>query len=139
MTTKAAGGKITGLLALTMEAQEALSVGDYVHVTGDYEVEIADGSKPVLGRVSVSNKTGRTNTAYTTAVGVARVPGDCTVEARGFYVVEETASGAISAGDAVAINASGAVVTDPGDNTLDVIGIALMGAADGGALDVLVR
>lgn len=143
MTTKAAGGKITGLLALTMEAQEATSLGDYVHIIGDYEVAIADGTKPVLGRVSVSNRKGRVSTAYSTSTANAIVPGDVTVEARGFYVTEEVASGVITAGDSVVVGATGqsvAAYDSVGGDTADqIIGIALMGAAIGGALDVLIN
>lgn len=108
MTTKTSGGKITGLLALTCEAQEATDVGDWVHLVGDYEVEIADGTKPVLGRVSVSNKQ-RVSTVMGTSVGNARVPGDVTVETPAFFVSRETAAETIVAGEEVARTASGFV------------------------------
>lgn len=137
MTTKTPGGKITGLLALTMEAQEALHVGDHCHIVGDYEVEKADGSKPVLGRCSVAN-TQRVNTAYSTTVGAPRVPGAVTVEARGFWVETATASGALAAGILVGID---------GDGKIDAVGagVAEYGLlltssdADGDPVDVLVR
>jgi hypothetical protein len=137
MATKTAKGKITGLLALTMEAQVATDVGDAVHVTGDYEVGLADGTKPVLGFVSVANK-GRVSTAMGTSVGNAVVPGDVTVEARGLMVRTIPAGGPFTAGVDVGINASGdLVVAGAGVAT---VGISLM--ASGGAgddVDVLVR
>lgn len=145
MVTKQAGGKITGLLALTMEAQVALSVGDFVHIVGDYEVALADGTKPVLGHASVSNRYGRESTAFTTATAQAVVPGSCTVEARGFYVKTTFADGAIAAGAAVVINATGGVRqyapgATPPDTPDQIFAIALTGAAAAGEqIDILVR
>lgn len=132
MTTKAPGGKITGLLALTFEAQEALNVRDPVHIIGDYEVERADGTRPIPGHVSVANK-GRDGRTYPASI----VPGDCTVEARGFYVMRAVSAGAIEAGLRVAVNAAGGYVE--GDGILEEIGTALTGT-DGAAdeFDILV-
>lgn len=112
MTTKSSGGKITGLLALTMEAQEALDVGDWVQVSDDYEVELADGTKPTLGKCSVSNKK-RINTQYGTSVGNPNVPGDVTIEALGLWVSTEVAAATIAAGDRVSISADGMVPYGP--------------------------
>lgn len=112
MTTKNFGGKITGLLALTCEAQEALEVGDWVQLVGGadsgYEVEKADGTKPVLGKVSVSNKK-RISTVMGTSVGNANVPGDVTVEAPGFFVSLEEAAEDVFPGDQIAVTADGMV------------------------------
>lgn len=105
MTTKSAGGKITGLLALTFEAQVAMEVGDPAMIVGDYEVGVADGSKPVVGFVSVAN-VGRNGPLYP----VPNVPGDVTVEARGFYVRRFTSGGAFAAGVDVGVNATGDLV-----------------------------
>ena len=137
MVTKSSKGRITGLLALTMEAQVAMDVGEFVAVTGDYEVGLADGTKPVLGHVSVSNKK-RVSTDMGTSVGNPNVPGAVTVEARGLYVKTHTAGGAFAAGAAVGIN---------GDNDLVIvgvgvaeIGIALMASTGAGdEVDILVR
>lgn len=137
MVTKQAGGKITGLLALTMEAQEAIRVGQFVHITGDYEVEVADGSRPVLGHVSVSNHNRRISDAYSTSVANPEVPGAVTVEARGFYVKESEAGGSIEAGTEVGIGGGGEVVA-AGDD-VSTFGIALTGADEGESLDILVR
>lgn len=135
MTTKAAGGKITGLLALTCEAQEALAVRDWVHLVGDYEVEKADGTKPVLGVVSVSNK-GR-NPA-TGAYPASIVPGDVTIEARGFYVSVLVSGGAIDAGEPVGYD--GTAVVQVVDGAINQIGVALTGTVGAGEdLDVLVN
>jgi hypothetical protein len=94
VTTKITGGKVTGLLALTVEAQAGLEIGDAVHLTGPYEVNLADGTKPVLGTVSAANKK-RSGSSFP----VANTPGDCTVEARGLFVATSTAgAGGITAG-----------------------------------------
>lgn len=146
MTTKASGGKITGLLALTMEAQVALTTGQWVHVTGDYAVNLADGSRPVLGHVSVANTRRESDPNYT-RYPVSEVPGDVTVEARGLYVKETAAAGVIAAGAWVVVAADNRVraydpTAAPGaaDTADEIIGIALTGAAAAGDLiDVLVR
>lgn len=107
MTTKKAKGRITGLLALTFESSTALAVGDPVHVTGDYTVAKADGTKFVVGHVSVANvKRDGTTAQYP----VAKTPGDVTVEARGFEVRVGTAAATIAAGDEVAYTTGGALV-----------------------------
>ena len=108
MTTKTFGGKITGLLALTVEAQEALEIGDWVQLSGDYEVEKADGTKPVLGKVSVTNKK-RVSSVMGTSVGNANVPGDVTVETPAFFVSREIAAETVVAGEEIALTASGLV------------------------------
>lgn len=137
MTTKRSGGKITGLLALGMEAQVALDVGDFVHITGDYEVGLANGSKPVLGHCSVSNKK-RTSSVMGTSVGNPKVPGDVTIEARGFYVKTEITGGAFAAGVEVGVGAGNTVVA-AGANVA-TIGIALMASSGpGDDVDILVR
>jgi hypothetical protein len=134
MTTKAAGGKITGLIALTLEAQSALEVGDPVMVTGDYECDLADGSQPIVGIVSVRNVGRGANGAYPVAV----TPGDVTVEARGWLVVTKLSGGAITAGTGVGINATGDLVAD--GTGVAHLGIALMGATGAGTkIDVLVN
>lgn len=137
MTTKTAKGKITGLLALTMEAQVATDIGDPVHIVGDYEVEIADGTKPVLGFVSVSNKQ-RISTSMSTSVGNAKVPGDVTVEARGLMVRTIPSGGAFAAGAEVGIDINGDLVAAGAG--VATVGISLMAAAGAGEdVDVLVN
>jgi hypothetical protein len=136
MTTKQSGGKITGILALTMEATVGLDVGDFVHVNGDYTVTIADGTKAILGRCSVSNKK-RVNTPMSTTVGVDRVPGDVTIEARGLSVETMVSGAAIPAGSPVGIAAN--VVTVCAPDAINKVGTALMAAtAAGQSIDVLV-
>lgn len=144
MTTKAAGGKITGLLALTLEAQSALNVGDPVHMVGDYMCDKADGTLPVVGFVSVRNVrrgTWNANQASNQAglYPVANVPGDVTVETPGFMVLPLVAGGAITAGHRVGVTAAGAIV-DVGNSAAaipagtTVIGVALEGATGVGVL-----
>lgn len=137
MVTKAPKGKITGLLALTMEAQVALDVGDFVAITGDYEVGLADGTKPVLGHCSVSNKK-RVSNVMSTEVGVPNVPGAVTIEARGLYVQPVLAGGAFAAGVEVGIGAENTVVAAGAG--VATIGISLMAStAEGDEVDILVR
>jgi hypothetical protein len=136
MTTKRSGGRITGRLALTCEAATALQIGDYVHLVGDYTVGIADGSKPVLGHVSVRNVK-RTSTATTDSFPVGAPGEDVTVEARGFDVHIAVASAAIAAGAPVGVSGTGALVAvAPG--AASQVGIALTAAtAAGQRVDVL--
>lgn len=123
MTTKKAGGRITGLLALTCEASVALQVGDFVHLSGDYEVALADGTKPVLGTVSVRNVK-RTSTPTSTDFPVGNPGGDVTVEARGVMVVTRVAGGAIPAGSRVKVDGTSALVAAAAGDAAQV-GIAL--------------
>lgn len=133
MTTKNEGGKITGLLALSMEAEVALDVGDPVMGSGDYECVLNDGTKRVIGHVSVANK----EPVRGVANRPAQVPGPVTVEARGLYVRTVLSGGAIAAGASVGYNATG----DPVAVALGAAsecGVALTGAAGAGEkIDVL--
>jgi hypothetical protein len=133
MTTKTAGGRITGLLALSMEAQDAFEVGDAVIVTGDYEVDVPDGSSPILGHVSVANKT----PTHGVATRAPEVPGPVTVEAIGFYVRKCVAGGTIAAGAAVGYDNAG-VLKAAGSGVV-TCGLALMGGALNDEIDVLFR
>ncbi len=110
MTTKNFGGKITGLLALTLEAQFAAEIGDWVELSDDYEVVKATGTKPILGKVSVANKK-RISSTMGSSVGNPSVPGDVTVEAPGFFVSLETADETIAPGDQIAVIAGSKMVT----------------------------
>lgn len=132
MTTKSAGAKITGLLALTFESEVALNVKDPVHVTANYTVAKADGTKPVIGIVSVANKGRGADGAYP----VPKVPGDITAEVPGFSVLRLVSGGAIPAGVEVGIGAAGTlVVAGAGVRT---IGVSLTSTAGAGAdIDVL--
>lgn len=133
MTTKTSGGKITGLVALTCEAQVNLAVGDFVHLTGPYEVALADGSKPVLGYVSVKNAL-RTGSLPSDP----QTPGDVTVEARGVGVKKHLSGGAFAAGAEVGIGAAGALLA--AGVGVASIGIALIGATGAGqSVDVLIQ
>lgn len=136
MTTKGAGGRITGLLALTLEAQVALEKGDPVMITGDYECGLANGTKPMMGTVSVANK----EPVRGVATRPAQVPGDVTVEARCFYVRTLIAAGAIAAGVGFRHAAAGAIVAVAADAVglaARIDGIVLSGASGAGeAIDV---
>lgn len=117
---------------LTCVGTTLLSVGDWVEVVDEYEVDIPTtrGSLSVVGYIIVANS----------AIGE-----DVTVAGRGNSVEEFTAGGAIDAGDPVVINDEGEVVAyDPtsspgsGDSCCSIVGIALTSAADGSELDVMV-
>jgi hypothetical protein len=139
MTTTNSGGKITGLLALTCTTDQALNIGDFVSVVGDYQVALATGAKPVLGHVSVKNVRRDLGTqTHGSTFPVADTPGgQVTVEARGLYVKEHAAGAAITAGAAVGIGAAGALL--PVGAGVTPLGIALNGAAAAGVfIDVLV-
>jgi hypothetical protein len=134
MTTKTKGGAITGLLALTVEAQVAMNVGDAVHVTGPYEVGLANGTKPVLGVVSVANKAPQ----FGTTVRGALVPGVVTVEARGFFVRTTLVAGIITAGQGITYAAAGVVAVGTAGAGTEVVGIALTAStAAGQTIDIL--
>lgn len=133
MTTKTSGGKITGLLALTVEAQEALDVGDVVMITGDYEVGLSDGSG-ILGKVSVSNK-GRVSTVMGTSVGNPVVPGDVTVEVPAWFVSTMELGATLAAGAEVGTS-DGKTLVAVGAGVAR-IGVLLTGGDDGDDADVL--
>lgn len=134
MTTKTSGGRITGLIALSMEAEVALQVGDAVMGSGDYECILATNAKAVIGHVSVANK----EPVRGVATRPAQVPGPCTVEARGFYVRKVTAGGVIAGGDSVGYDATGALVA-VALGAANQCGIALTGGAAAAKIDVLFR
>jgi hypothetical protein len=135
--TKTYGGRITGHLALTVQATVALQEGDDVMLTGDYTVGLADGSKPSIGHVSVRNVK-RVATATTDEFPVGNPGGDVTVEALGLNVRVKTSGGAITAGHYVNVNGAGALVDGGVARTVATVGIALIGAtAAGQPIDVL--
>lgn len=135
MTTHRSGGKITGLLALTVDSTVALQVGDPVHIVGDYQVALADGTKRTLGTVGVRNvkRVGRDYPVADTG------PGELTVEAHGLYVRTVTSAGAIAAGAPVGLNGSGGYVAVAAGH-ISECGIALQPAAGAAVkIDVLFR
>jgi len=144
VTTKTPGGKITGLLALTLDTGVAYSanVGDWVELSADYTVVQATGTKQVLGRVSVKNVK-RTSSATSTTYPVGNPGGQVTVEVPGFAVHQVTADATIVAGDIVVIGAAGTVrpITTGvvPSATEKVIGIALTGATATNSFDLLHR
>lgn len=134
MTTKRSGGRITGLLALTLEAQVALNVGDPVHVTGTYECALGDGTKPIVGHVSVANK----KPQFGAATRDPEIPGEVTVEALGFYVRTVVSGGAFGAGVGVGYGAAGLVAAGAGPPVVPQVGVSLMAStAAGQKVDVL--
>jgi hypothetical protein len=138
MATKRAGGRITGHIALTCEADVALQIGDYVHLTGPYTVGIADGTKPVLGHVSVRNVK-RTQTATSDTFPVGAPGQDVTVEARGFDVHTKVSAGVFAAGDPVGASGTGGLVGVAIDSPA-FVGIALTDStAAGQQVDVLMK
>lgn len=131
MTTKTAGGRINSRMGLTFEATVALEIGDKVEVSNDYTVIKATGTKPVIGRVTVANKT-----RVAGAFPVNQVPGDVTVDVRGSMVSKETAFGALTAGTEVGFDADGRVKAAGAG--VATVGVALMTVTtQGDAIDIL--
>jgi hypothetical protein len=127
MTTTSSGGKITGLLALTFATDVALNVGDFVHVVGAYKVAAADGTKPIIGHVSVRSVIRQNVSGVSTSFPVATTTGgQVTVEVYGFGVKQHSSGAAITAGALVGINSSGALV--PAGTSIANVGVALTAA-----------
>jgi hypothetical protein len=139
MTTKASGGTIPAVIGLTLEANYAAAVGDPVMGgPGDFQVVKADGSKPVIGYVSKRN-VGRGTFAggNAGAYPVAVVPGDVTVESRGFARKDFTVAVVFAVGADVGINAAGQLA--PTGAGVAHIGIALQAGVVGQQCDVLIN
>ena len=137
MTTTAAGGKITGLLALTCDAAAGvtLAVGDWVEVTAAYTVnKQTSGTKPVIGVVTVGNVK-RSGGAYP----VANPGGQVTVDVSGFMVRTVKSAGAVTVGTLVGIAQASQKLAAAGAGVA-TIGVALTAAtAVDQDVDVLVR
>lgn len=103
MATKTAGGQTTHAksLGLTFEAQVAMEVGDGVRITGPYECNKPDGVAAIIGVVKVANKK-HSGGVFPSA----QVPGDVTVEVRGYTVETLKSAVAITAGAEVGYNAA---------------------------------
>lgn len=137
MTTKTTGNKITGIMALTVEAQVAMTKGAPVMITGPYEVGLCDGTKPCIGFVSVVNVKRSTAAGSMGFYPVSNAPGDVTVEARGLQVQTFTAAVATAAGVAVGINGAQKVVVDGAG--VSHIGVTLTSTSGNNqSIDVLV-
>jgi len=131
MTTTSAGGKITGFIALTFSTDEVLAEGDPVHVVGDYEVAKADGTKAIVGYVSVPSYTRGPS-------GLTAAAGQVTVEAIGFSVMTVNSGAAIAAGAEVGVGAAKKYVTSAASTAR--IGVALTAASGASQkIDVLVQ
>jgi hypothetical protein len=131
MTTTAPGGVIPFDITLTFTGLTALNINDPVMVVGDYEVDLADGTKPTVGAVEVPNVR-RQGGVYP----VANPGGEVTCGVRGHGVKTVTAAGAIAAGARVRATAAGYVAAVIGDE--GQVGIALTAAgAAGDSFDLL--
>lgn len=123
MTTKTAGGRISARIALTLEAQAALNVGDPVSISGPYECVKAVTGDKFAGVVSVANRKRGASGAYPTN----EVPGEVTVESPFSAVVTVVAgTGGVTAGDPIFLDAAGAYGNAAGLTEVGAaIGIAL--------------
>ena len=137
MTTTSTKGRITGMFALTLAADVALAEGDPVHIDGPYHCTLSDGSKPVVGHVSVRSVK-RVVDAISSTFPVQNTTGSqVTVEARGLMVVTRLAGAAVAAGVGVGFNNTGALVADGAG--VAHYGVALTATtAAGQEIDVLV-
>lgn len=133
MTDKNYGGVISSRIALTMEAQSALDIGDPVSVVGPYECDAADSGATFVGVVTKSNKR-RAGNVHNEDV----VPGDVTVECPGSMVLTVVAEVDIDAGEVVHLSATAGFVP-AGDATAvgQRVGLALTSATATNKLDVL--
>ena len=118
MTTAKPGGVIPFDISLTFTGTSALNMNDPVMVTGDYTVDLADGTKPTVGAVEVPNVI-RQGGVYP----IANPGGEVTVGVRGHGVKTVVAAGAIPAGSRVKVTGAGYVVAAIGDE--GQVGIAL--------------
>jgi len=134
MTTKTAGGRISARVALTLEAQVAIDVGQPVSITGPYECGIAASGDTFAGVVSVANVKRGASGAYPTD----DAPGEVTVESPFSAVVTVVAgTGGVTAGDPIFVNASGAFGNAAGITEVGkAIGLALTTAAAAASFDL---
>lgn len=141
MTTTTTKGRVTGLLALTCATDLALAEGDMVHLVGPYKVGLADGTKPLLGTVSVRSVKRVVDAISSTFPVATTTGGQVTVEALGLMVLTRNAGAALSAGQRVGINASGAIVAyAEGSTTVSYLGIALTSPSGAGVeMDILAK
>lgn len=129
--TATSGGKISGQIALTFETTVSLPVNAPVMVTGDYQVQKCDGSKPCVGFVDVANV--KHNQGQ---FPVPNTPGTVTVEAFGVAVRVVTAGGSITAGTKVGIGSDNKLHAAGG--SVSTIGVALLAGSSGDSIDVLI-
>jgi hypothetical protein len=136
MTTTATKGRITGAIALTCAADVALAVGDHVHVVGPYKVALADGSKTVIGTVTVTSVK-RISTNTTSTFPVATTTGsEVTVDVYAYSVETRLCGAACAAGADVGIAADATI--KPVAAGVKKIGVALTTTtAPGQEIDVL--
>lgn len=112
MTTTRTKGRVTGLLAGTFATDLALAEIDPVMVISDYKVGLADGTKPVIGHVSVRSVKRVVDNFSSTYPVATTTGGQVTVELRGLMVVTRNAGAILAAGVGVGFNSSGALVAD---------------------------
>lgn len=111
MTTKTPGGRISARIALTLEAQSALNIGDPIQITGPYACDKGDATHPCVGYVVTPN-VARGTGATVGQFPVAQTPGDVAVEVKGHAVTTQVAgTGGVTAGLGVKIGAAGIFVT----------------------------
>lgn len=136
MATTSTKGRITGAIALTMATDVALAEGDHVHLVGPYKVALADGTKTVIGTVSViSVKRVVTNTSSTFPVATT-TGGQVTVDVYGYSVETRLCGAACTAGVDVGIAVDGTI--KPVNTGVKKIGVALTTTtAAGQEIDIL--
>jgi hypothetical protein len=138
MTTTIAGGKISARIALTGQAQSALTFNDPVKIVGDYLFDKCDATHACIGYVTVPNVARGTGSLAGT-YPQAQTPGDVSVDARAHAVAVVVAgTGGISAGGAVKIDSGGNYVSGSGPSDASFVGWALTTATAGNSFDLLV-
>lgn len=141
MTTTIPGGTITGRIGLTMQAQYAAALGDPVSAgPTDYECQLANGTLPIIGVITMMNVKRGTGTLAGT-YPQPNVPGDVTVDARCHFVRQFTSGAtAIVPGTVVGLNATNQLIPFTGAANTQSLGIALnSSSAAGTPVDVAVN
>lgn len=136
MTTATAGGKISARIAITGQAQSALTFNDPVRIVGDYQFDKGNAATACIGYVitpNVARGTGSLAGTYPQPL----VPGDCTVEVIGHAVNTVLAgTGGVAAGNAVSVSAGGTYVVGA-ITDVSFVGFALTTAAAGASFDLI--
>lgn len=135
MTTTITGGVINGRIGLTMSCQTAANLGDPV-MGGptDYQCTAVDGTKPIIGVVTMPNVRRGTG-ALAGTYPQPNVPGDVTVDLFAHAVHQFTSNATnFTAGQYVAVDATGKVGLDTAAANTQRVGIALNGSSAAGTV-----
>lgn len=139
MTTKITGGVVSARIAVTLEANYAAAIGDYVMGgPGDFQVVLCDGSKQPLGRVIMPNVRRGTG-ALAGTYPQPNVPGDVSIGLRGHSIdtlVVDTGQTVVVGGQ---VGIKNNKIAAAGTSGYITCGIALNGGTAGVNVDVVLQ